>query len=82
MIIEKQQSANGKKTYYRFKWGKDSNDKMSAGIFTHTKPINQVEKSHNKEALAILEIKKSQLIIDRQSIGTGYIPAHATKVIS
>ena len=79
MIIETRQSANGKKTYYRFKWGNRSSDKISAGIYTYTKPKNQVEKSHNKEALAILEIKRSQMIIDRQAIGTGYIPAHRYK---
>lgn len=30
--------------------------------------------------MALLEIKRSQLIIDRQSIGTGYIPAHRYKI--
>ena len=79
MIIETRQSANGKKTYYRFKWGQASNAKISAGIFTYTQPKNQVEKSHNKEALTLLEIKRSQFTIEQQSIGTGYIPAHRYK---
>jgi integrase len=76
MIIEERQSANGKKTYYRFRWGKASSDRISSGIFTWSKPKTKTEKNHNKEALTILEIKRSQLVIDRQSIGTGYIPAH------
>ncbi|MEO6963998.1 MAG: site-specific integrase [Puia sp.] len=79
MTIEERQSDNGKKTYYRFKWANGPKDKMSAGVFTYTKPRTQIEKNHNKEALTILEIKRSQLVIDRQSIGTGYIPAHRYK---
>jgi integrase len=79
MIIEERQSANGKKTYYRFRWGNSSSDRISSGIFTWTKPKTQTEKNHNKEALSILEIKRSQMVIDRQSVGTGYIPAHRYK---
>jgi hypothetical protein len=79
MIIEERQSGNRKKTYYRFVWGRKSSEKMSAGIFTYSKPKTQVEKNHNKEVLATLEIKRSQLVIDRQSIGTGYIPAYRYK---
>ena len=52
---------------------------MSSGTFTYTKPKTQVEKNHNQEALAFLEIKRSQLIIDRQCAGTGYIPTHRYK---
>jgi hypothetical protein len=52
---------------------------MSAGLFTYTEPKTQTEKNHNREALAILEIKRSQLVLDRQAIGTGYIPAHRYK---
>jgi len=79
MVIKQRQSANGKKIYYRFVWRRQSNDKISAGIFTYTKPKNQVEKNHNKEAIMLLEIKRSELIIEQQSIGTGYIPAHRYK---
>ena len=79
MIIEERQSANGEKTYYRFRWGKASSDRISSGIFTWSKPKTQTERNHNKEALAILEIKRSQLIIDQQAVGTGYIPSHRYK---
>jgi len=79
MTIEERQSANGRKTYYRFIWGKSSNQKIASGVFTYVKPKSQIEKNHNKEAFAILEIKKSQFIIDRQSVGIGFIPAHRYK---
>src|SRR5207244_3940680 len=48
----------------------------SAGIYTYTKPINVIQRNHNKEALAILETKRSQMILDRQAISTGHIPQH------
>jgi hypothetical protein len=73
MTTEERLSANRKKTYYRFIWGHSATEKMSAGIFTYTKPKTQIEKNHYKEAIAILEMKRSQLVIDQQSIGTGYI---------
>src|SRR5450755_4786039 len=79
MTVEERKSANGKKMYYRFIWGNGTNEKIGAGVFTYTKPKTQIEKNHNKEALAILEIKKSQLVIDRQSVGIGFIPAHRYK---
>ena len=79
MIIEERLSANAKKIYYRFIWGRGSKDRMSAGMFTYAHPKSQVEKNHNKEVLAMLELKRSQLILDRQSIGMGYIPAHRYK---
>lgn len=79
MTIEERKSANGKKIYYRFIWGNGAHEKIGAGIFTYTKPKTQIEKNHNKETLAILEIKKSQLVIDRQSVGTGFLPAHRYK---
>lgn len=73
MTVEERPSANSKKIYYRFVWRHGASDKMSAGIFTYAKPITQVERNHNKEARVLLEIKRSQLVIDRQAIGTGYI---------
>ncbi len=79
MIIEQRKSANGKKIYYRFKWGQGGMEKMSSGIYTYAKPQTQTEKNHNKEALALLDIKQSQLVLEQQSIGTNYIPAHKYK---
>jgi hypothetical protein len=69
-------SRNGQKKWYTYEWGKSPGDRKAAGIFTYTKPKDQIQKNHNKEALALLETKKSQMIIDQQSIGTPYIPVH------
>ncbi len=52
---------------------------MSTGIFTYTKPKDQIQKNHNKEALMILETKRSQMILDGQAISSGYIPQHKIK---
>jgi hypothetical protein len=38
-----------------------------------------IERNHNKEALLILERKRAQLIIEWQSISSGYIPQHKFK---
>lgn len=73
MTIEERLSANEKKIYYRYRWGRAADEKMASGIFTYAKPKSQTEKNHNKEALALLEIKRSQLIIEQQSVGTNYI---------
>lgn len=39
---------------------------------------DQTQKNH-KQALALLEVKKSRIIIEQQSIGTAYIPPHKFK---
>ena len=53
--------------------------RKSTGIFTWLKPKNQLEKKHNKEALAILENKRSQMVLDGQAINSGYTPQHKIK---
>jgi integrase len=40
---------------------------------------DQIQKNHNKEALKLLEVKKSQLTIEHQAIGSAFIPAHKFK---
>ena len=77
--IAKKLSKSKEKIRYYFEWGKHSGQRLSTGIFTYAKPKSALEKNHNKEALAILESKKSQLILDRQSIGSGYVPAYKIK---
>ena len=42
-------------------------------------PKNQLEKNHNNEAIAILNAKKSQMILDGQAVNSGYIPDHKIK---
>jgi integrase len=70
---------NGQKTWYTYSWGKGPGERKAAGIFTYTKPKGQVQKDHNYQALQLLETKKSQMVIDQQSIGTPYIPTHRFK---
>jgi integrase len=70
---------NGQKIWYTYEWGKGSCERKAAGIFTYKKPKDQIQKNHNKEALALLETKKSQMVIDQQSIGTPFIPTHRFK---
>ncbi|HUZ58365.1 MAG TPA: hypothetical protein VMU83_06250, partial [Hanamia sp.] len=56
--------------------GESCRQRISTGIFTNVKPKDQIQRNHNKEALIILETKRSQMILDRQAINTGYIPQH------
>jgi hypothetical protein len=72
-------SRKGEKTWYYLEWGKAADQRRAAGLFTYINPKSQIEKNHNKETIALLEVKKSQLIIEFQSIGTTYIPNHKFK---
>ncbi len=67
------------KVWYYLEWGRLTGQRRATGIFTWAKPKKQIEKNHNKEALAILEAKKSQIILDSQAINSGYIPQHKIK---
>lgn len=69
----------GDKFIFYHDFGRGKGQRPSTGIFIYARPKNQTEKNHNKEALTILEMKKSQLILDRQAIGSGYIPVHRYK---
>jgi hypothetical protein len=60
-------------------WGRSAGQRVATGIFTYVAPKDQVQKNHNKEAMAILENKKSQMILDRQSTAADYIPSHKYK---
>jgi integrase/recombinase XerD len=79
VIISKKLSRDKQKVWYTFEWGKQAGQRMAAGVFTYTKPKDQLQKNHNKEAIAILENKKSQMTLDCQSINTSYIPQHKLK---
>ncbi len=70
----------GDKIYYYYDLGgRGKGQRPATGIFTYTKPKNQIEKNHNKEALLILETKKSQMTIESQAVGSVYIPKHKFK---
>lgn len=79
ITISKKTSRDKLKYWYYEEWGKDAGQRRATGIFTYIRPANQNQKNHNKEALAILQIKQSQLTLDSQAIGTGYIPIHQFK---
>lgn len=72
-------SRDNTKVWYYLEWGKSAGQRRATGIFTYVRPKSQTEKNYNKEALAILEIKKSQLILDNNAINTGYLPQHKIK---
>ena len=79
ITISAKKSRYTNKTSYYFEWGKQKGQRIASGIFTYNKPKDQTEKSHNKEALVILQTKKSQMILDSQSIASGYVPQHKIK---
>ncbi len=67
------------KIYYTLEWGKDSGQRHATGIYTYAKPKDIIQKNHNKEALAIIQTKKSQLVLDLQAAANGHIPQHKIK---
>ncbi|MBV7530831.1 site-specific integrase [Chitinophaga sp. sic0106] len=79
MNFLKRKNTKGDKTYYYYDFGRAKGQRPATGIFVYTKPKDQTQKNHNKQALALLEVKKSQAIIEQQSIGTVFIPAHKFK---
>jgi integrase len=79
MNFVKRTNRSGDKIYFYYDFGREKGQRPSTGVFIYAKPKDQVQKNHNKESLKLLEVKKSQLILERQSIGTGYIPAHKIK---
>jgi hypothetical protein len=79
MQLIKKKNRDGSKIYYSFEFSRGAGGRFSTGIFTYTYPENLIQKNHNKEAIHILEIKKSELILEQQSAGTNFIPQHKFK---
>jgi integrase len=69
----------GDKIYFHYDYGRGKGQRPSTGIFIYAKPKDQVQKNHNKEALKLLDVKKSEAIIEKQAIGSAFIPAHKFK---
>ncbi|QHS59924.1 hypothetical protein [Chitinophaga agri] len=67
------------KRIYFYDYGRKPGQRPGLGVFTYAKPKTQTEKNHNKQVLDLIEVKKSQTIIEQQSIGTAYIPQHKFK---
>ena len=79
MNILKRPNAKGDKITFYYDFGRGAGQRPSTGVFIYTKPKDQIQRNHNKEALALLETKKSQCIIEKQAIGSAYIPKHKFK---
>lgn len=77
-ILERLSKKGDKITFY-YDYGRGPGQRPSSGIYIYTRPKDQVQKNHNKQALALLETKKSQLVIEQQAIGSAFIPAHKFK---
>jgi len=76
MNIVKRENQKGDKAYFSIECGRGKGARVATGIFIYTHPRNQVEKNHNKEALVLVDTRKSELLLERQAIGSGFIPAH------
>jgi hypothetical protein len=72
ITIFKRISQNKKLYHYSFEWGKEKGERIASGIFTYKRPTNDIQRHHNTEALAILEAKRSQLILNQQATNSGY----------
>jgi hypothetical protein len=44
-----------KKIWCTIEWGREPGQRTATGIFTYTRPLDALQKNHNKESLAILE---------------------------
>lgn len=80
MNILERENRTGDKIMFYYDFGRGPGQRPSTGIFIYKKPNNQIQKNHNKEALALLETKKSQVIIEQQAIGSAFIPSHKFKI--
>src|SRR4029078_7863006 len=79
MNILERPNKKGDKIYFLYDYGRGPGQRPSTGVFIYTHPKNQIEKNHNKQALALLEVKKSEMTIDEQATGSGFIPMHKFK---
>ena len=79
MNIIKRKNKKGDKITFYYDYGRGPGQRPSTGVFIYIKPKNQVEKNHNKQALLLLETKKSQLTIEQQAVGSAFIPSHKFK---
>ena len=79
MNFVKRTNTKGDKIYFYYDLGRKKGQRPTTGVFTYTKPKNQIEKNHNKEALLLLETKRSHYILENQALGSGFIPSHKFK---
>jgi hypothetical protein len=55
MNILKRPNAKGDKINFYYDYGRGPGQRPSTGIFIYAKPKDQIQRNHNKEALALLE---------------------------
>lgn len=79
MNIGAKLSRKGDKKHFFYDMGRGPGQRPAVGVFVYTKPKNKIERDHNKEAQKIIDTKKSQRIIEKQAIGTPFIPSHKFK---
>ncbi|MDB5196368.1 MAG: integrase, partial [Flaviaesturariibacter sp.] len=79
MNILKRTNTKGDKITFYYDYGRGRGQRPSTGIFIYSKPKDLIQKNHNKQALALLEIKRSQLTIEQQAIGSAFLPNHKFK---
>ena len=79
MNIAKRKNSKGDKAYFTIEYGRGNGQRVATGIFIYTHPKSQVEKNHNKQALILVDTKKSELQLEQQAIGSGFIPSHKFK---
>ena len=79
MNIIKRPNRKGDKITFYYDYGRGPGQRPSTGIFIYAKPKDQIQKNHNKQALSLIEVKKSQLTIEQQAIGSPFIPTHKFK---
>ena len=72
-------SRNGKKKYWYLEYGKAAGERSATGIYTWVKPKNEIERSFNKEAMAILESKRADMVLDLQAVGSSHIVTRKLK---
>lgn len=76
MKLWKWKNKKGDKVFYYYDYGRGKGQRPPTGLFTYTKPKDQMERNHNKETKVILALKEAEATLEQQSIGTGYIPTH------
>jgi hypothetical protein len=70
MNILERPSKDGERIIFYFNYGeRGPGQRPSSGIFIYTHPKDQIEKNYNKQALILIETKKSQLTLEQQAIG-------------
>jgi integrase len=79
MTIGQRPNRKGDKINFFYDNGRGKGNRPSANVWIWAHPKTQEQKNFNKEALKIIEVKKSQKTIEAQAIGTAVIPAHKFK---